>query len=124
MSMVSFSFRSMVSLFTAFIVLHGSAAAQNDDEEKVRDLTFAQRMYVGGNLSGSWSSFGGFLEISPLAGYRLTNGISAGITTTYKYFKGINPYYGVEYNTSVWGGGAFARMDILGDCLGLVRLNY
>lgn len=43
-------------------------------------------------------------------GYNLTDKLSIGVSTTYKYFSGNNPYWGISYRSHVYGGSAFARL--------------
>lgn len=83
--------------------------AKKEKESELDGYSFAERCYWGGNLAGSLGTYGNYLEISPIFGYNLSPRLSAGIGLTYKYFSGINPYYGVSYSTSVYGGSIFAR---------------
>ncbi len=94
---------------------------QQDDGYKT---PFIERVYVGGSVSFFFSTFDTYLDISPLAGYKLTDNLSVGVLATYKFFKGTHPYYNLSYQTSIYGGGAFARMLIIGPLFAHAEIEY
>lgn len=87
--------------------------AQNDrEEDRNRVKSFEDvldRTYVGGNIGGGLSQYYTYLEISPIAGYMLTDNLSAGLGFTYQYRhnKVLN------FSTSIYGPRAFGRFQIL-----------
>lgn len=111
-------FFSIVFLLTPVLVFSQEegnsdyeAYKKKQDEEKasMRDYSFAERSYWGGSLSLSLGNLGTYAEVSPIYGYNLSKTWSVGVGATFKYYSGINPYYGVQFNTMVWGGGVFSR---------------
>ena len=60
--------------------------AGEDDEPDVWDLPTRERIFVGGNLGLQFGTTT-FINVSPLAGFRLTNRLSTGIGLTYQYFR-------------------------------------
>jgi len=67
------------------------------------------RFVVGGNLSANFGNFT-FVEVSPLAGYRLNNYLTAGVGFTYQYIS-VNDPYGIylNYKENVWGARLFVQ---------------
>jgi len=63
--------------------------------------------FVGGMIGGSFSSYGGSFEVSPLVGYKVTSDFHVGSRLTYIYSK----YSGKSYND--YGGSLFARYRFL-----------
>jgi hypothetical protein len=69
---------------------------------------FNQRLYFGGNLGLQFGSVT-YIDLSPLAGYMITNNFSAGVGITYRYLKYNN---GIQYQTNIYGGRLFARHNL------------
>ena len=71
--------------------------------------TFASHLYFGGGFGLQFGSMT-LIEISPLAGYKITPKFSIGVSPTYKYYH-YNNYYGqgLDLKTNVFGGSIFSR---------------
>jgi hypothetical protein len=89
----------LVLLLYAFV-----APAQQQDKP-----SFGDRIYFGGNFGLNFGSNFTEVELSPLAGYKLTEQFSVGLGVTYIYFKEKIPQYNFSYETSIYGGNVFAR---------------
>jgi hypothetical protein len=68
----------------------------------------SQRIYFGGNLGLQFGSVT-YIDVSPLAGYMVTNNFSVGAGITYRYLKYNN---GIQYQTHIYGGRLFARHNL------------
>lgn len=99
-------------LFTIFVCLQVSAQKQFDPEAESR---FFDRVYFGGNFNLQFGDFT-VINISPLAGYMVTNRFSVGPGITYQYLKGeaIDLFTGriFKYDTNVYGGRVFGRYNL------------
>lgn len=80
-----------------------------------------ERFLLGGGLGLQFGTIT-FIEVSPKAGYRLTEHFSAGIGGTYKYFR--DRRFGGDYSTSIVGGRVFAQHDIYQDIYGYAEFEY
>ncbi|MDN5212325.1 hypothetical protein QQ020_09705 [Fulvivirgaceae bacterium BMA12] len=95
-------------LVVALIVTILSFHAYGQKEIDIADNpSFFDRVYVGGNVSMQFGTFT-YLELSPLAGYMITNMFSAGLGVTYRYIS----IRDVDFNTSIYGGRVFARHNL------------
>lgn len=108
----------VVFLFLA-LSLNLPAIGQQNDSARVNPYSrlqkeksdFASRLYFGGSFVlslGSYTSIG----IWPLVGYKVTPKLSFGLQPGYEYLK-YDSYYGGSYETSNYGGRAFARYRII-----------
>jgi hypothetical protein len=87
-----------------------------DSPDSLAKQTFAQRLVKGSNF---WLGIQpGYIDISPILGYRLTTNLQAGIGGTYIYFNGLEPYYDVNgvlqyyrIEGSMYGGRIYAEYD-------------
>ncbi len=62
-----------------------------DNPDSLENMSFSQRLVKGANF---WVGFQpGYIDISPILGYRLTTNLQAGIGGTYIYFNGFEPYF-------------------------------
>lgn len=102
---------SNLHLCIAIVMLIFSAniikAQEADNTDTKGD--FKSRLFFGGGFGLQFGSVT-LVEISPLAGYKITPKLSAGISPSYKYYK-YNAYYG-NVKTNVFGGSIFARYSI------------
>ena len=80
------------------------------EEQDVKNMTFGQRLYYGGDFGLSFGT-NTYINISPYAGYRLTNRLSAGLGPIFIYEK--YRYYG--FKTSTYGGKALLSFTVLKD---------
>ena len=67
---------------------------------------FLDKVFVGGNF-GLQLGTSTFIDVSPLAGYRITPKLSAGLGVTYQYLHYKDRFYDIE--TNVFGGRVFGR---------------
>jgi len=85
--------------------------AQDEGEVSWRD-----RLYFGGNIALSVGTLT-VIEVSPLAGYRITPRWSAGFGLDYEYYKSSGRYIGYipvsAYSTSIYGGNLFTNFVFL-----------
>jgi hypothetical protein len=77
--------------------------------QEFKDLTFRERLFFGGDF---WISFGDVTDIllSPIAGYRITERLSAGLGVTYEYYSNRFP---VKYKTHIYGGRGLASYALI-----------
>ncbi len=95
-------------LLLILVLFVTTAFGDNNDEADVKDLPFKERLFVGGYLGLQFGTHT-FIDVSPIAGYRLTNSLSAGIGLTYQYYY--DRYVGLGSHT--FGGNTFARILII-----------
>ena len=88
-----------------FLALLNAVCAQSDKAKSKKD--FWQKVYFGGNMGLQFGTVT-FLDISPLAGYKITEKLSAGVGITYQYFS-VKAYH---YATERYGGRVFGRFNI------------
>lgn len=55
------------------------------EKAKVRNNDWKERVFVGGNIGGSFGNNYSFFEISPFVGYRITPKFLGGLGFTYRY---------------------------------------
>jgi hypothetical protein len=94
------------------ILVLGSFLLQARGQGQVKE-DFWERVYFGGNFGLNFGTNYTFIELSPLAGYRLTEKLSVGLGGTYIYYKEKIPAYNFTYETSIYGGSVFARYFLL-----------
>ncbi|OEJ99605.1 hypothetical protein [Roseivirga misakiensis] len=107
---------------------YGVASAQvYFEEDEVDSLSFKDKLYFGGNFSFNIGNRFTFIDISPLAGYLLTDDFSVGAGVNYQYLRRefINAFNGDRFTLSngVYGGRLFARHNILDDYFAHVELE-
>lgn len=90
--------------------------AQNDSDKG----TFAERIAFGGDLGLNFGTIT-YINISPLVGYKLTDHLTAGVGMIYQYVHYNKSYYGVEFESSTYGGRLFARQRFLENFFGTVE---
>ncbi len=111
--------KKLVVLLFIALSLNLPAIGQQNDSVRVNPYSrlqkeksdFASRLYFGGSFVlslGSYTSIG----IWPLIGYKATPKLSVGLQPGYEYLK-YDSYYGGSYETSNYGGRAFARYRII-----------
>lgn len=91
----------------------GAYAQKQFDPEA--DPGFFDRVYFGGDFNLQFGTFT-VINISPLAGYMVTNRFSVGPGITYQYLKGqaidLSTGQRFNYSTNIFGGRVFARYNI------------
>jgi hypothetical protein len=96
--------KTILSLFCSlfsFIIL-----AQ--DVQDVKDLSFRQRLFFGGDLGLSFGT-NTYINLAPVVGYRITNRLSAGLGPIYIFEK--YKYYDIQ--TSSYGGKAIMSFAVI-----------
>ncbi len=95
-------------LLVAFsLVLGFQTVAFSQDDENFKDLKFKDRLFFGGDFALSFGN-SSYVNISPIAGYRITPRFSGGLGAIYIYEK--SKYY--HYETSTYGWKSFLSFDI------------
>ncbi|MDX2197286.1 MAG: hypothetical protein NW207_12805 [Cytophagales bacterium] len=75
---------------------------------------FWQNVYPGGNIGLGLGRYHAYVEVSPLAGYWITNRITAGLQLSYIYmyyqFTSFKYAKTFEYRTNIYGASPFVRV--------------
>jgi hypothetical protein len=72
-----------------------------------------KRIYLGGNIGLQFGTNYTLVNVSPLAGYKITERFSAGVGATYIYYRLKYPAYNYELKTHIYGGSLFSRYFLL-----------
>lgn len=70
-----------------------------------------ERIYIGGDFGLMFSSWGSLINISPMGGYKLTQGLMGGVGLTYQYTSSFD-FLGQRYSNNMVGGRVFLRQDL------------
>ena len=101
-------------LILTFLVCSVQVSAQKQFDPEAEN-SFFDRVYFGGDFNLQFGDFT-IINISPLAGYMITNRFSVGPGITYQYLKGevFDLFSGnvFKYDTNIFGGRVFARYNI------------
>ncbi|WP_452610469.1 hypothetical protein [Roseivirga echinicomitans] len=96
-----------------------SLQAQIYFEEKAEEadsVSFMDRVYFGGNFSFNIGTDFTYIDVSPLAGYMVTDDFSAGLGATYLYLSRkyilLPSRNTFKVSSSVYGGRTFLRHNI------------
>jgi hypothetical protein len=84
--------------------------AKKEDEksdDKISTFELKKRIYVGGEFGFSFGAGSTYLHLAPLVGYDITERFSAGLSSTYQFWRLRTPYD--TYNFSTVGAGIFTR---------------
>jgi hypothetical protein len=86
--------------------------AQWGDETLSDKPSPQDRIFVGGGLGVSFTSYTDFVSVSPIIGYRVSQRFAPGISLMYRYtsYKTFNP----KLTTDDYGVGVFARFMVYG----------
>lgn len=101
-------------LFLLLVMLTVCSFAQYVEEkpsEKPKDkprTSFWERTFVGGNFGLLFGNIT-MIDLSPNAGYKITENFSAGVGITYIYYN----YPRYKYSTNIYGGRVFTRYNFL-----------
>ncbi|MFY0591312.1 hypothetical protein [Roseivirga sp.] len=120
--------RKIILASLLIVLSYGMASAQVYFEEEEKDsITFKDRLYFGGNFSLNLGNRFTFIDISPLAGYLLTDDFSVGAGINYLYVSRqfVNVFNGdrFEFSNGVYGGRLFARHNVLDDYFAHVEVE-
>ena len=83
---------------------------------------FSDRLFFGGSFGLQFGSYT-YVDVSPLAGYRITDRLSAGLGITYIYYKVKDAVYNIYYSTNVYGGSIFSRYLITNELFAHAELE-
>ena len=90
---------------------------EEDQHEQRRSRYQESKFFFGGNLGLSFGSYT-YIELAPLAGYKITPRLRAGIGPKYMYVKQRN-----SYETSIYGAKVFASFTIFKDLSETIHIN-
>lgn len=93
-------------IFLMFILFNGQVKSQSD----LSDLSFKERVFVGGNFGLAVGNISTFIEAAPFVGYRVTEKLSAGVGANYTYLRYNDGFFSTSLN--FFGGSIFARRII------------
>lgn len=110
---VNFRFILAVAGLIIFSSLTISAQDTVKAPPKLKTSKILDRMDFGGYLGAQFGDVT-YIEVSPLASYRVTRNFHAGLGLTYQYYK-VNYSGAPDYSTSSYGGSIFARYFIWRD---------
>lgn len=84
--------------------------AQWGEEELAEKPSFQDRLFTGGGIGASFSSYSDFFSISPLIGYNITPKLAGGLMLQYRYtkYKSISP----SVTTNDYGITPFLRFNV------------
>lgn len=100
-----------ICIFSQDIIQKNSSFNRNSNSNSQTDFNnFKERLFFGGNV-GAWFGSTTYVNLSPLVGFKVTKDFSVGGGFTYNYYS--QTYLGQKYTTTVYGGNAFARYNIL-----------
>ncbi len=95
-------------LIFSLVCLMISLGIAAQEEQDVKNMTFGQRLFYGGDFGLSFGT-NTYINLSPYVGYRVTNRLSAGLGPIYIFEK--YKYY--NFKTSTYGGKALLSFTVL-----------
>jgi len=108
----------IVFLFGGFVSTYGQYENTSGDkkpkqQEKRQPLQKQNRWFAGGMIGGGFGSYGGYFEISPIVGYKVTPNFHVGTRLTYIYssYKDVTGL--LTYQSHTYGGSLFGRYTFL-----------
>ena len=101
-----------VLLLCFMVVLTLGVHAQWGDEEMDQKADWRERVFTGGGLGLSFSSYYDYVSVSPLIGYRITPKLAGGIQFMYRYtkYKQFTP----SFTANDYGVSPFLRLSVYG----------
>lgn len=100
-----------LTLIIIFSMLGTLAFAQWGEEQLSEKPDWRERVFTGGGLGASFSSYYDYVSVSPLIGYRITNKLAGGLQIQYRYTK---YKQAPSYSTNDFGISPFLRFSIFG----------
>jgi len=87
MSVYKNIFLALVFIFsmTTVSAQYENTSGQKKQQQKKENVAKVNRWFAGGMLGGGFSNYGGYFEISPLVGYKVTPDFHVGARVTYIY---------------------------------------
>jgi hypothetical protein len=102
---------SMVS-YAQYENTSGNKQQEKKPQEKRQALRKEPRWFGGGMIGAGFGSYGGYFELSPLVGYKVTPHFHVGSRLTYIY-SSYKDYYGHRQQSHTYGGSLFGRYTFL-----------
>ncbi len=100
-----------LSLVLTLSLVATFAFAQWGEEEMSEKPTLRERIFTGGGLGASFSSYYNFISVSPIIGYKITPKLAGGLQFQYRYTK----YKGTtSLSTNDFGVSPFLRFSVYG----------
>lgn len=112
-------YKILFLLLFSFGILSGSFAqyentsGQKQQQKKKENVAKVNRWFAGGMIGGGWSNYGGYFEISPLVGYKVTPNLHVGTRISYVYISQKFYSNGPSYSSNTFGGSLFTRYTFL-----------
>lgn len=97
-------------LFVIIATISNNAFSQAAEGRDVSDLTISERIFFGGFLGLQFGTQTA-INISPQAGFLISNRFSAGIGSTYQLYH--DRFFGQSFTTHVFGYSVFGRLHIM-----------
>ncbi|HRY32989.1 MAG TPA: hypothetical protein P5531_08475 [Bacteroidales bacterium] len=98
-------------LFTAAFSSGYTQPGKTTQKSKTPDpVPLSERIFFGGDLGLQFGDVV-IVDISPLAGYKFTEKLVAGLGITYQYYK--DKRFSPAFSTSIYGGRLFSRYFIM-----------
>jgi hypothetical protein len=110
--LVVFLFGSMMSFAQYENTSGNKQQVKKQDKSQPLKKPKMKRWFVGGMLGGGFSSDGGYFQISPLIGYKVTPDFHVGSRLTY-IFSSFRDYYGVKQQSHTYGASILGRYTFL-----------
>lgn len=112
--------RKHIYLFIVFVFSLTTVSAQYENtsgqkkqQKKKENVAKVNRWFAGGMIGGGFSSYGGYFEISPLVGYKVTPAFHVGSRITYIYSSYRYVDNGPSLKSHTYGGSLFSRYTFL-----------
>lgn len=103
--------------FGTLALLTGNSLPAQDFDQ----LSWKQKVFFGGNFSLMLGTET-YIDLSPVAGYRITRRLSAGAGPIYQFYS--IKTFGGRYSFHIYGGRAFASYTVINDLNRLIPLGF
>ncbi|MBL0743260.1 hypothetical protein [Chryseolinea lacunae] len=109
-------------LAASFVLVGTMAFAQWGEEEMDEKPSVRDRIFTGGGVGLSFSTYYSYFSISPLVGYSITPKLAAGVQIQYRWAK----YKGTGYSVSTnnYGASPFVRYQVYGPFFAHAEYEY
>ncbi|RLD41794.1 MAG: hypothetical protein DRI89_08920 [Bacteroidetes bacterium] len=110
------TFLAIVFLFSLSTVSaqYENTSGQKKQQKKKENVAKVNRWFAGGMIGGGFSSGGGgYIELSPLVGYKVTPDFHVGTRITYIFSSYRNNYSGSYNQSHTYGASLLARYVFL-----------